>query len=85
MMPRSKASFPTAPLRDSEPAYEVDTVDTTGAGDVYHGAYLYAAIQGWPIERCLRFASVAAALKCRMLGGRAGIPTVEEVLAVVDR
>ena len=68
-----------------EPAHEVDTVDTTGAGDVYHGAYLSAAIQGWPIERCLRFSSVAAALKCRMLGGRAGIPTVEEVLAVVDR
>ena len=67
-----------------EPAHEVDVVDTTGAGDVFHGAFLYGMVQNWPVERCLRFASVAAALKCRALGGRAGIPSLEEVLAAVD-
>jgi sulfofructose kinase len=65
------------------PAFEVDVVDTTGAGDVYHGAFLYGVREGWPIERLMRFASAAAGLKCRTLGGRAGIPSLEEVLAVL--
>lgn len=68
-----------------EDGFEVDVVDTTGAGDVFHGAFLYGMMQSWPVERCMRFASVAAALKCRALGGRAGIPALEEVLAAVDR
>jgi sulfofructose kinase len=54
-------------------------VDTTGAGDFFHGAYLYAFLQGWPTRRCLAFAAATAALKCRELGGRAGIPTREQV------
>ena len=61
------------------PAYRVPVVDTTGAGDVFHGAYLYALLQGWPLSRGVRFASAAAALKCRHLGGRLGIPSVERV------
>jgi hypothetical protein len=61
------------------PAFRVDAVDTTGAGDVFHGAYLYGHLQGWPAVPRLRFAAAAAALKCRHLGGRAGIPTRAEV------
>ncbi|MBI2894777.1 MAG: hypothetical protein HYY06_14575 [Deltaproteobacteria bacterium] len=68
-----------------EAAYEVDVIDTTGAGDVYHGAFLYGVRRGWPIERLMRFASAAAGLKCRTLGGRAGIPSLDEVLAVLPR
>ena len=66
------------------PAYTVEPVDTTGAGDVFHGAFLLGRARGWDLERCLRVASATAALKCRALGGRAGIPTLEEALAVVD-
>jgi sugar/nucleoside kinase (ribokinase family) len=62
-----------------QPAFAVDVVDTTGAGDVYHGAYLYAYLQGWPVQRCLAFAAATAALKCKVLGGRAGIPTHSQV------
>ena len=61
-----------------QPAFPVDVVDTTGAGDVFHGAYLYATLRGWPAQRCLAFAAAAAALKCQALGGRAGIPTTGE-------
>lgn len=67
-----------------QPAFATEVVDTTGAGDVFHGAYLYAFLQDWPARRCLAFAAATAALKCRALGGRAGIPTrrqVEETLA----
>lgn len=62
-----------------QPAFVVEVVDTTGAGDVYHGAFLYALAQEWDLPRCAAFASAVAALKCRKLGGRAGIPTRAEV------
>ncbi len=63
----------------STPAYPVDTVDTTGAGDVFHGGYIYGLLQKWDIKNILSFASAFAALKCRKLGGRAGIPDLNEV------
>jgi sulfofructose kinase len=60
-------------------AFRVKPVDTTGAGDVYHGAYLYAFLQGWGPEECLRYASAAAAIKCAHLGGRGGLVGPEAV------
>jgi len=66
-----------------QPAFPTDVVDTTGAGDVFHGAYLYAILQGWTTQYCLAFAAAAASLKCRALGGRAGIPTRPQVEAVL--
>jgi ribokinase len=61
------------------PAFKVDVVDTTGAGDVFHGAYLFGLVQGWDLGRIARFASATAALKCMHLGGRAGTPGYNEV------
>ena len=59
------------------PAFTVEPmVDTTGAGDVYHGAFLFARSRGRSIRDALLLASATAALKCRRLGGRAGIPTL---------
>jgi sulfofructose kinase len=65
-------------------AYPVQAVDTTGAGDVFHGAFLFALARGWDLRRSLQVASATAALKCRALGGRAGVPRLDEVLALVD-
>jgi sulfofructose kinase len=62
------------------PAFEVDVVDTTGAGDVFHGAFAYALARRWELARCVEFASAVAALKCRALGGRTGIPNLGETL-----
>ncbi|NJN68069.1 MAG: sugar kinase [Chloroflexaceae bacterium] len=61
----------------------VQVVDTTGAGDVFHGAFLYGLLQAWPLRVVARFASATAALKCRTFGGRAGIPCLDEVEALV--
>lgn len=61
------------------PAFPVGVVDTTGAGDVFHGAFLYGLLQGWGARHILVFANAVSALKCTRLGGRAGIPRVEEV------
>lgn len=57
------------------PAYPVSVVDTTGAGDVFHGAFLYGMLQNWTSVRCAKFASAVSAIKCTRAGGRAGIPT----------
>jgi ribokinase len=62
------------------PAFAVPVVDTTGAGDVFHGAYLFGLIRGWDLQTTAVFASAAAALKCIRLGGRAGIPAYEAVI-----
>jgi sulfofructose kinase len=63
------------------PAFSVDVVDTTGAGDVFHGAYIVAMQHGWDVRRCARFASAVSAIKCTKLGGRAGVPTFEQTMA----
>jgi ribokinase len=60
-------------------AFPVDTLDTTGAGDVYHGGYLFGLLQGWGMRRCMRFASAVSAMKCRHIGGRQGIPDLDAV------
>lgn len=62
------------------PHYDVESVvDTTGAGDVYHGAFAVAAARRLPWRECMWFATVAAALKCTALGGRAAIPDLQTV------
>jgi sulfofructose kinase len=61
------------------PALPVPVVDTTGAGDAFHGAFMVGLVQGWDVPRIVRFASAVGALNCRFLGGRTGLPTRAEV------
>lgn len=63
------------------PGFAVEAVDTNGAGDVFHGACAVGELRGWPFEWTLTFAAAVAAMKCRALGGRAGIPTMAETKA----
>jgi len=68
-----------------QPAFQVNVVDTTGAGDTFHGAYLYACLQtDWSPQYRLKFASAVAALKCTKMGGRKGIPTLQETLTFLE-
>jgi sugar/nucleoside kinase (ribokinase family) len=61
------------------PACDVPVVDTTGAGDTFHGAFVAGLSKGYDVREAVHFASAVAALKCTRLGGQAGIPTFEEV------
>ena len=61
-------------------SFEVDVVDTTGAGDAFHGAYAVGMMKGWDYERSAEFASAVSAMNCTTLGGRSGLPGFEEVL-----
>lgn len=60
-------------------APKVRAVDTLAAGDIFHGAFALATAEGMPIEETMRFASMAAALKCQVFGGRTGAPNRAEV------
>ncbi len=61
------------------PAYNIPVVDTTGAGDIFHAAFIFGLLQGWPLARKLDFACAAAALNCTAPGARGGIQTVATV------
>jgi sulfofructose kinase len=61
------------------PAFKVDCRDTTGAGDAFHGGFLYGVLAGYSVEATLRFANAVAGMKCRDLGARTALPSREQV------
>ena len=67
-----------------EPAFLVHAVDTTGAGDVFRGGFIYALVQGLPIEQALRTANAAAAVSCTRLGALNGVPAMDEIQTLMS-
>ena len=61
------------------PAFQIEPVDTTGAGDIFHAGFIYGLLQGWPLQRQLEFACAAAALNCTAVGARGGIQSIETI------
>lgn len=68
-------------LRLHTPAFPCQPLDTTGAGDVFHGAFIVGMIHDWSLPDILRFSTAVSTIKCTRFGGRAGIPTFDEVMA----
>jgi sulfofructose kinase len=65
--------------RFHQPAYDIGhAVDTTGAGDAYHGAFLHGIVSGLDVRGCAELASAVAAMNTLELGGRQAIPTLDE-------
>ncbi len=70
------------------PAFVVNCVDTTGAGDVFHGAFCYSVIKDLPIQEALELSNAMAALNCMAIGARGGIATLDqakELMRKTDR
>jgi sulfofructose kinase len=67
------------------PAFNVDAVDTTGAGDVFRAGFIHGRLSGWPLEQTLRFANAAAAVSCTRLGALAGVPSLADVEGMLAR
>jgi sulfofructose kinase len=65
------------------PAFEVSCADTTGAGDVFHGAFCFAVLAGMPLQQALDFSNAAAALNCTAVGARGHVPVRSEVDALL--
>lgn len=68
-----------------QPGYKVDAVDTTGAGDAFHGAFALGLAESRPARDIAKLACAVAALKCTRLGSRAGLPTRRELEAFLGR
>ncbi len=66
------------------PAFKVQAVDTTGAGDVFRAGFIYGTLQGWDTPRVLRFANAAAGLSCTRAGAIGGVPALEEIEALLE-
>jgi sulfofructose kinase len=74
---------PGGPVR--YPAFPVEVVDTNGAGDTFHGAFLTARLRGMDVPEAAAFASAASALKCTKFGAQEGIPGYNEVVRFMNR
>ncbi len=77
---RGAAAF-TADEDAFSPSFPVEVVDTTGAGDCFHGAFLTAWLSAWDLNKSLIFANAAAALSVQKIGARGSLPTRAEVQA----
>ena len=62
------------------PAFEVNAVDSNGAGDVFHGAFAFGVQTGYDYKKCCIFASAVSALKCTGVGARESVPSFETVI-----
>ena len=67
-----------------QPAFPVETVDTTSAGDLFHAGFIFRAMDGAGLEDCLRFAAAAAARSAAAMGGRRSIPPLSAVRALLE-
>lgn len=68
-----------------QPAFDIDVLDTVGAGDSYHGAMSFALARGWPMDRAMRLATAVGAMCCLGLGGREGLPTMAQARAFLRK
>lgn len=66
-------------------AYKVEAVDTTGAGDIFHGAFAYGLIKDFPLLENLKISSLASAISVETLGARKSIPDIKDVFKRLER
>lgn len=64
---------------------KVNAKDTTGAGDIFHGAFVYGLSKNLPLEKCLKIANIAAGLSVKVIGASNSIPDVEEVYRIYEK
>lgn len=68
-----------------QPAFDVQVLDTVGAGDSFHGAMSFALARGWPMEKAMRLATAVGAMCCMGLGGREGLPSLKQAQAFLRK
>ena len=79
-MHKDNMEIVTVPIYPIEPV-----VDTTGAGDVFHGAFLYGMLEGFDLRKSMKFATICSGLKCLKIGGRMGMPTLDQAVDALEK
>ncbi|WP_297407419.1 carbohydrate kinase family protein [uncultured Cetobacterium sp.] len=67
------------------PAFETKAIDTTGAGDIFHGAFVYALSNKFDLMKAIKFSSVCASLSVEKIGGRESIPMLEDIYKRMEK
>jgi len=67
------------------PGLSIKAIDTTGAGDIFHGAFIYGLLENWPLNKIMAFANSAAGLSCTALGAQSGIHALREIMQTIDK
>ncbi|MFV0275487.1 MAG: carbohydrate kinase family protein [Bacilli bacterium] len=67
------------------PSLKMEAIDSTGAGDIFHGAFAYALGCGYDFEDCLRISTIAGALSVIKIGSRNSVPNLEDVLEIFEK
>lgn len=67
------------------PAFDVKVIDTTGAGDIFHGAFTFCIAQHYSLEKAIYISSAASALSTEKLGGNTSVPTLQEVYSFMEK
>nr|WP_307776159.1 PfkB family carbohydrate kinase [uncultured Cetobacterium sp.] len=67
------------------PAYKTKAIDTTGAGDIFHGAFVYSLSKGFSFIEGIKFSSVCASLSVEKVGGRESIPELENIYKRMEK
>jgi len=67
------------------PTYKMDVKDTTGAGDIFHGAFTYGIANGYSLENSVKLGNIAGALSTTKIGSRPSVPELDEVMKLYEK
>jgi len=67
------------------PTYRMNVKDTTGAGDIFHGAFIYGIANGYSLENSVKLGNIAGALSTTKMGGRNSVPTLKQVMEFYEK
>ena len=67
------------------PTYRMNVKDTTGAGDIFHGAFIYGLTKNYTLEECVKLGNIAGSLSTRKVGARASVPKLKEVMSLYGK
>lgn len=80
---RGATAFASDGTVNHQSPFPIQAIDTTGAGDVFCGAFIHGLLNEWPLEQTLEFAAATAALKCSGMGNRKALPSLSQVHALI--
>ena len=67
------------------PTYKMKVKDTTGAGDMFHGAFTYGIANGFSLEDCVKLGNIAGALSTTGIGARNSVPSLKDVMKLYEK